>query len=228
MKKASKFAIIFGLFLGHIQLMACSCTFYKKLDFRQLNSYDVIVRGKVLSVIKNEKDWENTVKIQVLRTFKGTEKKDTILFKTGFDGASCGLDFKKGQTWLIYGNNTDISFSYTGLCTRSQKLNLAKDISLIREKRFLMKFKNYNGLIKNKYASGELKNGVPIKTWEYYRNNIIWEINQYSENGILDGISKVFRKNGSLHYETKYIDGLWWKVTYYDENGKIEKEHANY
>ncbi len=185
------------------------------------------MKGQVLSIEENEEDWEKIVKIKVLKVYKGHQINDTILIKTGLDGASCGLNFKNEEKWLIYGyKNQEGEFS-TGLCTRSQRLNLIKRLFSIGERQFLKKYRNYDGVIKTKLAEGELKNGMPINTWKYYRNGIIWETKEYSDTGILNGKSKVFYENGELHYETIYLNGEWISSTYFDKDGNVEKVYEN-
>ena len=220
--------IITVFFLAfYSQLFACSCTYYKKIDIRQFNSYDLILKGQVISIDESEDDWEKIVKVKVLKVYKGHQINDTILIKTGLDGASCGLNFKNEENWLIYGyKNQEGNFS-TGLCTRSKKLSLINPLFSIGERQFLKKHHNYNGFINTKIAEGELKNGTPINTWKYYRNGIIWETKEYSDTGILNGKSKMFYENGEIHYETIYLNGKWITSTYFDKEGNVEKVYEN-
>lgn len=226
MKKILLIITVFFLAFNS-QLFACSCTYYKKIDIRQFNNYDLIVNGQVLSVDENEEDWKKTVKIKVLKVYKGQQINDTIFIKTGLDGASCGLNFKNEEKWLIYGYKNQEGEYSTGLCSRSQKLNPIKRLFLFGERQFLKKYQNYTGIIKTKSAEGELKDGIPIDNWKYFRTEIIWETKEYSQTGVLNGKSKVFYGNGEIHYETIYLNGRWIQSTYFDKEGNVDKVYEN-
>lgn len=209
------------------QLYACSCSKNKKLDIGQLNNYQLVVKGNVLSISENKDDWLKEVKIEVLKIYKGKNIKDTITIKTGLDDASCGLNFKKRQKWIIYGFKSTKTHYLTGLCTKSQKINPIANLLLIRDRLFLKKYQEYTGSVKTKIADGQLKDGLPIGTWNYYKDNTFSETKKYGKPGILDGVSKVFYENGEVQYETIYVNGKWIKETYYDKEGNVDRVYEN-
>ena len=210
------------------QVDACSCIFIKKIDFNQFNYYQLIFKGTVLSVSKNQDEWKKIVRVVVNKSYKGQRQHDTLTIRTGFDGASCGLHFEPGQTWLIYAYNQKGVLS-TGLCTRSKQLkfNPIKTFSMIREKRFLNKYGNYSGVIATKRSKGKLMNGKPVGKWEYFNNGQIRETAEYSRGGILHGTSEVYYDNGQIRYKAEYVNGEHVRSTYYDKDGNVERIYEN-
>ena len=41
-------------------------------------------------------------RLEVTEAFKGVEVGDTVTLSTARDGASCGIEFGEGESWLIY------------------------------------------------------------------------------------------------------------------------------
>lgn len=171
------------------QAAACSCEYYKSMDLRQYNGYGLIYKGKVISVIEKREEWEKIVKFSIKKLYKGQTERDTVTLTTGLDGASCGLNFKEGQIWVIFASASKGNY-YTGLCSRSKLLNgnPARQLKFIADKKFVNRYCSYSGTISNKDANGELRDGKAIGKWTYYKNGKIWEVNRYSEKGDLHGI----------------------------------------
>lgn len=206
------------------KVAACSCEHYNGLDLRQYNGYDLIYKGEVLGVIEKREKWEKVIKFSIKKVYKGKTETDTVSLKTGLDEASCGLNFKEGQTWMIFASDNKGNY-YTGLCTRSKLLNgnPAKQLKFIRDKKFVNKYSSFNGTVSSKDAKGELRDGKVFGQWTYYKNGKIWEIKRYSERGDLHGNSEVYYEEGPLHYSTEYSNGKYIRSIYYNKDGAVDR-----
>lgn len=202
---------------------ACSCDYYKDMSLRQYNWYDLVFKGEVVSVTENKEAWEKRIKFEIKKLYKGNTETDTLSVTTGLDGASCGLNIKVGQTWMIFSSYRGGAYN-SGLCSRSKLLNvdLIKRLEVIADKKFVKKYSSYSGSVANEEVKGEFRNGKPIGNWIYFKNGKTWEINRYSDNGLLHGNSEVYYEDGSLHYRTEYENGEYIRSTYYKKDGTID------
>ncbi len=193
------------------------------MSFRQYNWYELVFKGEVVSITENKEAWEKKVRFKIKKFYKGNIEADTITVTTGLDGASCGLNFKVGQAWIIFSSFNKGKY-YTGLCSRSKLLNAnpANRLEVIADKKFLKKYSSYSGEVVNEEVKGELRNGKPIGIWTYFKKGKAREINRYSDNGLLHGHSEVYYDNGTLHYRTEYENGEYVRSTYYKKDGTID------
>ena len=112
-------AIIFFVQMTLLYSPNCSCEPPTPLDSVQYNSYDFILKGKVVNVVKDL--FEQRVSIEVDKIYKGERKRSVVLIKTAASESECGIYFKKGQTWLVYAYGTRELM--TNLCNRTIQLS---------------------------------------------------------------------------------------------------------
>jgi hypothetical protein len=62
------------------------------------------------------------VRIEVRDAWKGTSAGETVTVETARDGASCGVDFVEGETWLVYATDGRAS-----LCSRTRMAGSGDD-----------------------------------------------------------------------------------------------------
>ncbi|MBX2798163.1 MAG: hypothetical protein KTR31_10850 [Myxococcales bacterium] len=101
---------------------ACSCLEPGSVADEAAAS-DLVVFGEVLSVTEppfsgctgTSSADPMTVRIEVLEGFVGADAGDVIAVTTNRDGASCGVSFGEGETWLVYAVNDSVS-----LCSRTR------------------------------------------------------------------------------------------------------------
>lgn len=144
--------VFFALFLTSIDSFACNCNPGASIE-SSVKSCDVIAKAKILSISYSDrldtlnvvsdgdprnvfsKYWKFQVKIytaQILYTYKGVLKSDTISIITGINGAACGFGMEINQQYLVYGfkkdylgfstvqrKATDDKLIWTSNCTRS-------------------------------------------------------------------------------------------------------------
>ncbi|KAB2336229.1 hypothetical protein F7731_12085 [Cytobacillus depressus] len=110
---------------------ACSCAEPVSVK-SELSHSKVVFSGKVLSV-KNKRSLNGYVTkdviFEVSQTWKGV-KESQIQITTGLGGGDCGIEFKKGEDYLVYGRDSDIYGKkqlVTLLCDRTVELASAKE-----------------------------------------------------------------------------------------------------
>ena len=98
----------------------CSCTPHGELDDQQYNKYDMIFKGKVLSVRKS--GIIKVVVFEVETLFKGTGAIRKLTVKTMANESECGISPKAGEVWLIFAYKEKNEYQ-TNLCTRTKNMN---------------------------------------------------------------------------------------------------------
>ncbi len=120
----------------------CSCVPLGKIDDNQYNKYDVIFKGKVLSV-KNSGIIKEVV-FEVETHFKGGEKMRKLTVNTIAYESACGISPKAGQEWLVFAYKEKNGLQ-TNLCTRTKNMDsktwnyrkdeLQEDLNYLNEKK---------------------------------------------------------------------------------------------
>lgn len=89
----------------------------------------------------------------------------------------CGLNFNKGQTWLIFAYENNGSYS-SYLCTRSKEVNPNSSFNLQEGRKIIG------------YSIGgfnfELLEGVMVEKWELFKNGLLGRFTNYLTDGFLD------------------------------------------
>ena len=120
----------------------CSCLPPGKIDDIQFNKYDLIFKGKVVSIKK--KNEVVSILFQVEDYYKGNKYSKTIKVATVAYESACGITVKRGEEWLVYAFFSNNEYN-TNLCTRTKnmnpkawnydKLELKEDIEFLENKR---------------------------------------------------------------------------------------------
>ncbi|WP_449623092.1 hypothetical protein [Robertmurraya sp. Marseille-Q9965] len=134
-----KFIAIFGLCWGFLFLMvsfpstssACSCAEQQSVE-EEFKQSKAVFRGKVLEVKENRSingSMSNSVLFEVSKTWKGVDETQ-IIITTGVSDGDCGIEFRKGEEYLVYatestmyGENTLVST----ICDRTGELQTLRD-----------------------------------------------------------------------------------------------------
>ena len=66
------------------------------------------------------------VTMEVFRFWKGVSQNQLSLYTASGGEASCGFDFKDGEEYLVYANDSDGDL-YVSLCSRTASLALAQE-----------------------------------------------------------------------------------------------------
>lgn len=111
---------------------ACSCA-TPALDQAAARSEAVFI-GKALEVkwVPDPYDksgaigYKNAVRFEVDRAYKGAETTQLIV-NAGTGEASCGIDFKTGESYLVFAYETENHELVTRLCSRTRAVQLAVD-----------------------------------------------------------------------------------------------------
>jgi hypothetical protein len=157
--------ILFLLFTG-ARIEACQCP-VTVLNMQECNNYDVIFRGKVLTVNPCDHKPGEAI-MEVLELFKGNaEQKFKILFACSED---CFYEFKPGEEWIIYSRYKQVNTALMDYCSRSRRLfNNSKEdyyiatsgIDYEEELKFLREKLGLHRLIENKQNQDYSRNNLP-------------------------------------------------------------------
>jgi hypothetical protein len=103
--------------------LACSCPPPPAVKVA-LEQSSAVFSGKVLKVEVDEAKHQRTVTIEVVRAWKGMEKK-TVVITTGSNDGICGYNFQKDMSYLVYANG-EVGTLSTNICTRTKGIEQAK------------------------------------------------------------------------------------------------------
>ncbi|TKC16152.1 hypothetical protein [Robertmurraya kyonggiensis] len=134
-----KFISIFAVCCSFLFLMvsfpstssACSCAEQQsvKEEFKQSKA---VFSGKVIEVKENRRNNGSIVKLvlfEVTETWKGVDETQ-IIITTGVSDGDCGIEFKKGEEYLVYATESTMygeNKLVSTICDRTGKLQTLKD-----------------------------------------------------------------------------------------------------
>lgn len=155
--------------LAHVPVQACQCPL-TKLGLEECNKYEIIFKGKVLSVKPcGQRPGEALFEIQEL--YKGNSSSSfKVLFAC--DG-ECATGFRAGEEWVIYSSYKQVDNAMMDWCSRSRKQfsNEKEDFYAVTygndyydEVDFLRKNLGLHRMLKDRVVTGE-RNRLP-KPWE--------------------------------------------------------------
>ena len=119
-------------------ISACSCAELPSVE-EELERSQAVFSGRVVDV--REKRSLNgytskSVLFEVTNTWKGVEQSQ-IIINTGQGGGDCGFDFKVGQEYLVYANESTMYGAkslVSTICDRTNELIvLQKDLTILGE-----------------------------------------------------------------------------------------------
>ena len=146
-------------------------------------------------------------------------------------------DGKRNGIWKKNFENTDQP-RYEGTFKHGKEIGMFKFYKLVEKKSVLSATKEFNenddiALVKFYSSTGKLisegkMNGKAfIGKWIYYHNktNTVMSIENYNDNGNLDGEKLVFYENGQVAEKSNYVNGKQEGLsTWYSETGVVLKE----
>jgi len=115
--RSKSLVILWLCFFSAFSGMACQCP-VTKLGLEECNKYDIIFKGKIVSVIDcKNKPGEAVFEIEEL--YKGTVAKQ---FKVLFNcNEECAMKFSPGDEWIIYSRYKQVESAMMDWCSRSRK-----------------------------------------------------------------------------------------------------------
>ncbi len=113
---------------------ACSCL-PPSSPAQELDKSTAVFSGKVIEIKKHEQkkaagEYDPFTAVEAVfeveKSWKGIDKKQVSVF-TSSNSASCGYNFQKGQSYLVYANADEQERLVTGICSRTKNLNDARE-----------------------------------------------------------------------------------------------------
>lgn len=219
-----------------IKILACSCAIFSgPITIKDYNNSEIILSGKATKVTLDKYETtekQRKIEFQIDEVFKGNIDTRTVTIYTSAFDASCGLNVKENEEWVIwaYTQNKGI---LTDLCTRSvQKKYLSEwdhtSLRYFRSNPATSEWKNEAGVL---IATGQLENNIPIGHWTYFYKNGYIESEGSYKKGAYDGKwIKYFNPEGivtRLRYDKKIpedsipdlrpLQHKIWKIEQYKE-----------
>ncbi|ARU61833.1 hypothetical protein CBW65_12935 [Tumebacillus avium] len=130
MRKSFLLAISFLLMMQVLSLVspipsyACSCV-EPKAPKEALADATAVFAGQVQKIEKQTKYYKVTLAVNT--AWKGVDSAETSVLTAIGGEASCGVEFKQGQEYLIYTNQTQDGQNYASLCSRTKELTRADE-----------------------------------------------------------------------------------------------------
>lgn len=117
MRRSAKLVLFLFCFGYTSSLIACQCP-VTALSLSECNKYEVILRGKVLSVNSCDNKPGEAI-LEVLELYKGNaENKFKLLFNCA---DACFYEFKPGEEWIIYSRYKQVNTALMDYCSRSRR-----------------------------------------------------------------------------------------------------------
>lgn len=194
----SKIILILATFCCLIlfqQVKACSCMPPGDLDIKEFNQTEAIFIGTVTKVRIDSMAYQRFATFKVTERIKLAPRTKTITIRTALNGATCGIGFREGQTWVVYAGKTSDGTYITGLCNRTTTVTdevLAGGVKerFDQEYGFIKSLKKKRGF--NTYthkegtAYGKVRKGCPVGEWTYYdKNGSVKEKCTYKRNQMI-------------------------------------------
>lgn len=195
------------------QANGCSCDGFKTISIEDILYHDVIFKGEIieLQISKGQYEWDDRLQATFLIQKKIYPKiiQDTVIVYTNIGEAACGLDFKIGDTWLIFGDKESDNF-YASFCSKSIVQKPKNIFRFYKRKHFAINLSQKSGLIKSKVEnyifSGQLDNGLPQGLWIKTNQSDTVELMPFL-NGLHNGLWIRRFENGKSRIETNYVNG---------------------
>jgi antitoxin component YwqK of YwqJK toxin-antitoxin module len=184
--------------MSYKTVLACSCLYIKKVSAETLIFDGIVFSGRIIDVqvkyatYKGEAWPTDRIATFVVGTwYSSHEISDTVVVNTGAGGGDCGLDFNKGETWLIYANDYNGVIQST-ICTRSTN---SKNESFISSIKYLSELKSKSENIKEDLEwfngpytlFGRIEKGKPVGQWLRIRGNDTITVFNFNNEGKFQG-----------------------------------------
>ncbi|MDT7832807.1 hypothetical protein RQM59_10485 [Flavobacteriaceae bacterium S356] len=126
-------------------VVACSCI-RSKFSKKHVDNASYIIKGEVLKVSHDKKNWQNIITFRVDDAIKGNTKK-TVKIRTAQDSAACGLYVQKNDQWFLFVYELEGQM-HIGLCDKNIRYNRRPGESRALRKKNCKIIKNYQKKIK--------------------------------------------------------------------------------
>ena len=131
--------ILLILFTSFLNIsFACTCINNKPLSEKEFKSYNLVVKGKIVSI--DTVNGEKKILIRVTDIYKGSKGQSEILIVTAKDNNLCGIEPRVDETWLIYTLEMAQYNYYTDACTKSKSLDMERSGAAAKELKTELKF----------------------------------------------------------------------------------------
>jgi len=108
---------------------ACTCLPSKGVA-QEVEISSAVFSGKVIEIKRHDRTEDPLGQVEVVfevnKSWKGVDKRSISVF-TGSNSASCGYGFKKGLTYLVYTGGSPQGQLSTSICSRTKRLNKARE-----------------------------------------------------------------------------------------------------
>ena len=122
--------IIFFLLLVNAEnSYACDCKGSGSVE-NSLFYSKAVFSAQVVKITKNRSKFIKIIKLKLKVSWKGSLAK-IFTITTELDEGSCGYEFVKGKTYLIYANGENNKAFSTNICTRTAELASNKDVEIL-------------------------------------------------------------------------------------------------
>jgi len=110
---------------------ACSCIPAKSIA-QELEQSTAVFSGKVIEIKRHKEAKTIFVTVEVIfsveKAWKGMERKTVSVF-TSSNSASCGYNFRKNRTYLVYAHGDTEGNLSTSICSRTKRVkDASKDL----------------------------------------------------------------------------------------------------
>ncbi len=167
------FLVTLILSISIIEAIACSCRPPGELTSAEFFEAEIIFIGKITSV--EETGYTITATFSVMDDIKVPGGTREIEVLTPVSSAACGLSFKEGAVWYVWGYNEGSGKYSSNICTRSMRLNdqgTSTNPGFEKEMNAIKSFKNSSGSqvfeTPAGKVEGKIKNGLKKGWWKYY------------------------------------------------------------
>ncbi|WP_417361287.1 hypothetical protein [Galbibacter sp.] len=200
------------LFLFSVKTFACSCSYNPDFKTKEdLSDYDFIAHVKITEIKKAENIetdfYIHLMGFEILELYKG-ENIESILVSGSHHSleigwTSCDLGESIGDQWIIFGYyNENFKKSITGYCTRSKRIKMFNGYENVKYPNELTLKKKLQQLFDKEQIEPEYQG----KRLEYYQNGNK-QLEEYYENGLLNGKRNIWYPNEVVQSTQSYLKG---------------------
>jgi hypothetical protein len=132
--------LVAGIALASSQLftpsaLACKCMMPPPEAAREHAA--AVFEGQVTDIVdepgaNGSSMGKKLVTLSLVRTWKGVEKEEVVKVRTSDSSASCGIDFEKGKSFLVYASQGESGGLEAGACGRTRPMaDAAEDLAAL-------------------------------------------------------------------------------------------------
>jgi antitoxin component YwqK of YwqJK toxin-antitoxin module len=230
-------AFLLLISLSTTDVSGCSCFRRFEANIEDLWDYDLIFKGKVLSVesVKSDPSLpQQKALFEIEKLVLGNIQTDTVSIYTNAGCCACGLGFVKGVTWLIYANGFRNFNAST--CSNSTSQRNESDLKEINKIIYFMdsiQNGSYKVFQKGQYQSssydivGQIVDGKPDGKWFMISfADTLCRLNFL--NGVQMGKQIDKRTGWIIEKEIYFQDGSKMATMFYHDKSKTMRTVLSY